>query len=247
MQRPLDAASTGEAVAEGRIRYHAANVTVRVPSIDEAARDELAAAAIAQARRLRESIERPPMRATTNVSAPAARWRRSVLPEEVRQVASRSVNRVRLFPPDRDGTSLHVSTQGRPSVAAQATSSLVVEPRGQRAETKHPIAASTPVISCTATPRSSTQALRKCVEHDVGVHWLTAAGCHTASLCATAGQVQRRVRQYRAWPTRPDCLRLARPLVQAKVEGQHRYLLRGTRGDGRGGAGESLPASTFAL
>src|SRR5712691_5169469 len=38
-------------IAEGRVRYHAANVTVRVP-IDEAARDELRRA-LAEARRLR--------------------------------------------------------------------------------------------------------------------------------------------------------------------------------------------------
>ena len=77
----------------------------------------------------------------------------------------------------------------------------------------------------------STQALRKCVEHGVVVHWLTTTGHHTASLVPTAGQVQRRLRQYRALADDATCLRLARQLVQAKVEGQHRYLLRASRGD----------------
>jgi CRISPR-associated protein Cas1 len=77
----------------------------------------------------------------------------------------------------------------------------------------------------------STQALRKCVEHGVGVHWLTTSGYHTASLVATAGQVQRRIRQYRALTDEATCLRLARALVQAKIEGQHRYLLRASRGE----------------
>jgi CRISPR-associated protein Cas1 len=76
----------------------------------------------------------------------------------------------------------------------------------------------------------STQALRKCVEHGVGVHWLTTSGHHTASLVATAGQVQRRIRQYRALTDEATCLRLAQALVHARVEGQHRYLLRATRG-----------------
>src|SRR5262249_15702380 len=76
----------------------------------------------------------------------------------------------------------------------------------------------------------SAQALRKCVEHGVGVHWLTVAGHHTASLVPTAGQVQRRIRQYRALTDEATCLRLARVLALAKVEGQLRYLLRATRG-----------------
>jgi CRISPR-associated protein Cas1 len=76
----------------------------------------------------------------------------------------------------------------------------------------------------------STQAIRKCVEHDVGVHWLSTTGYHTASLVSTAGHVQRRIRQYRALTQETECLRLARALTHAKVEGQHRYLLRATRG-----------------
>jgi CRISP-associated protein Cas1 len=42
--------------------------------------------------------------------------------------------------------------------------------------------------------------------------------------------VQRRVRQYRALADEAICLRLTKALVHAKVEGQHRYLLRATRG-----------------
>src|SRR5947199_50929 len=49
----------GQPVPEGRIRYHAANVTVRVP-IDEAARADLRSA-IELARTLRTSVERPPI------------------------------------------------------------------------------------------------------------------------------------------------------------------------------------------
>src|SRR5207249_435541 len=77
----------------------------------------------------------------------------------------------------------------------------------------------------------STQAMRLCVEQEIGVHWLTTTGYHTASLTPTAGLVQRRLRQYRALSDETVCLRLTRALVLAKIEGQHRYLLRATRGN----------------
>src|SRR5690348_7185738 len=51
--------ATGQSVTEGRIRYHADNVTVRVP-FDDSARQDLADA-MTTARRLRESTERPPV------------------------------------------------------------------------------------------------------------------------------------------------------------------------------------------
>ena len=88
----------------------------------------------------------------------------------------------------------------------------------------------------------STQAIRKCVEHGVGVHWLSVAGHHAASLVPTAGQVQRRVRQYKALADEAVCLHLARRLAAAKVEGQYKYLLRASRGDdeARSGVQRSL-------
>jgi len=50
---------TGRRIAEGRVRYHADNVTVRV-ALDEAARAELVAA-IERARELTQTVERPPV------------------------------------------------------------------------------------------------------------------------------------------------------------------------------------------
>ena len=55
-------------------------------------------------------------------------------------------------------------------------------------------------------------------------------GYHTGSMVASAGQVQRRIRQYRALTDEATCLRLAKALTHAKIEGQHRYLLRASRG-----------------
>jgi CRISPR-associated protein Cas1 len=158
----------------------------------------------------------------------------------VRQERQPEHNPVRLFPPDRDGTTLHVVSQG--AHVGCSGDSLVVRPRDttQQPATKHPIRG-VDTLLLHGFAQVSTQALRKCVEHGVGVHWLTTSGYHTASLTATAGQVQRRLRQYRALSDEAVCLRLAKVLVHAKVEGQHRYLLRATRG-GADARRDLLPA-----
>ena len=214
----------GVPIPEGRIRYHATNVTVRVP-IDDAARAELRAA-IADARRLRESTDRPPITENSRLCekcslAPVC------LPEEVRQAREPERDPVRLFPADHDGATLHVVTQG--TAIGVSGDSVVLRPR-DGAETKHPIRGVETVL-VHGFNQISTQAIRKCVEHGVGVHWLSVSGHHTASLVPTAGQVQRRIRQYKALSDPAVCLRLAKQLAGAKVEAQYKYLLRATRGD----------------
>jgi CRISPR-associated protein Cas1 len=213
----------GQAIPEGRIRYHAANVTVRVP-IDDAARADLRQA-LAEARRLRTSLERPPVTDNERLCARCS-LAPVCLPEEVRHERQPERDPVRLFPPDRDGTTLHVVAQG--AQVGCSADTLVVRPRDQP-ETRHPIRGVDTVL-LHGFAQITTQALRRCVEHGVGVHWLTVTGHHTASLVPTAGQVQRRIRQYRALTDEETCLRLTRQLVHAKVEGQHRYLLRASRG-----------------
>lgn len=214
----------GQPIPEGRVRYHAANVTVRVP-IDEAARAELQEA-LATAWRLRASLERPPIADNERLCqrcslAPVC------LPEEVRHLRDPKRDAVRLFPAEPAGTTLHVVSQG--AHVGRSGDSLMVRPR-EGTPTKHPIRAVDAVV-LHGFAQVSTQALRACAEHGVAVHWLTTGGYHTGSLTATAGQVQRRIRQYQALTDEATCLRLARALVLAKVEGQHRYLLRGSRGD----------------
>jgi CRISPR-associated protein Cas1 len=226
--------ATGETVVEGRVRYHADNVTVRVP-IDDQARADLAEA-IATARRLRQTTERPPVAENEKLCvrcslAPVC------LPEEVRQADDPEHETLRLFPPDRDGTSLHVVTPG--ASVGRSGETLVVKPPDGAPATKHPIR-ETDSLLLHGYAQISTQALNLCVERGVPVHWLTTTGRHTASLTATAGQVQRRIRQYRALSDDATCLRLAKSLARAKIEGQHRYLLRGSRGD-EGAREEMLP------
>lgn len=205
----------GQPIPEGRIRYHAANVTVRVP-IDDHARNDLRTA-IAEAHRLRDSLDRPPIAVNDRLCAKCS-LAPVCLPEEVRHDREPERDPIRLFPPDRDGATLHVVTQG--AAVGITGDTLVVRPR-EGPETKHAIRGVEDVL-LHGFSQISTQAIRKCVEHGVGVHWLTLGGYHTASLVSTAGQVQRRVRQYRALTDEVTAVRLARQLAGAKVEGQYR-------------------------
>jgi CRISPR-associated protein Cas1 len=218
--------ATGERVAEGRIRYHADGVTVRVP-LDDAARAELQDA-VAMARMLRESTERPPVtdreRLCVHCSlAPVC------LPEEVRQAERPTREAHRLFPPDRDGVSLHVVKPG--AQVGRSGDSLVVRQLDDAKDVRRPIRELDAVLLHGGV-QASTQALELCSEHGVAVHWLSPSGRHIASLTSTAGQVQRRLRQYRALADEATRIRLVKALVRAKVESQHRYLLRASRGDG---------------
>jgi CRISPR-associated protein Cas1 len=213
-----------QSIPEGRVRYHAANVTVRVP-IDEQARTDLRDA-IATAQRLRATLERPPITDNERLCekcslAPVC------LPEEVRQHQDPDHKPVRLFPPDRDGATLHVISHG--TQIGRSADCLVVRPR-DGPETKHGLNGLEAIV-LHGYSQISTQAIRACSEYGIALHWLSMTGYHTGSMVASAGQVQRRIRQYRALTDEATCLRLAKALVHAKIEGQHRYLLRASRGE----------------
>jgi CRISPR-associated protein Cas1 len=191
---------------------------------------------LAEARLLRESLDRPPITDNDRLCkrcslAPVC------LPEEVRQDREPERDPLRLFPADHDGATLHVVAPGAQVGCSGDT--LVVRPRDEP-ETKHAVRGIDTVLMH-GFAQLTTQAIRLCVEHGVGVHWLSTSGHHTASLVSTAGQVQRRVRQYRWLTDEPTCLRLAKALVHARVEGQHRYLLRASRG-GKEVRDDLLPA-----
>jgi CRISPR-associated protein Cas1 len=215
--------SIGQPVTEARIRYHKDGVTVRVP-IDDAARADVRAA-VARARELRRTLERPPVTDNEKLCrrcslAPVC------LPEEVRQDREPDHQAVRLFPPDEQRTSLHVVSDG--ATVGRSGDRLVVRPR-EGPESKH-ASHEVSAVLLHGSNQITTQAIRLCVERDVAVHWITGGGRHIASLTSSVGQVQRRVRQYAALADPATRLRLAKQLVRAKVEGQHRYLLRATRG-----------------
>lgn len=214
----------GKPVPEARVHYHLDNVTVRLP-LDDAARAEVRRA-IERARELRRAIDRPPITENENLCrrcslAPVC------LPEEVRQDRDPEHEPVRLFPPDDQRAALHVVSQG--TAVGRSAERFIIRPR-EGPESKHP-SNEVSAILLHGFSQISTQALRLCVDRDVAVHWLGTGGQHIASLTADVGQVQRRIRQYRALTDDATRLRLARQLVRAKVEGQHRYLLRATRGE----------------
>ena len=100
---------TGRTVTEGRVRYHADNTMVRVPMDEEAYAD--LQQAIARARELQSSVERPPVTDNERLCvrcslAPVC------LPEEARLAQQPERQTTRLFPADDDRSVLHVLTQG---------------------------------------------------------------------------------------------------------------------------------------
>ena len=234
----LLAEATGEEVVEARIRYHAANATVRVP-IDGQALADLRAA-VARARELRESTDRPPVTDNERLCVKCS-LAPVCLPEEVRTAEHPEREPRRLFPPDRDGTTLHVLTPG--TRVGRRGESLILKHADGTTTSKG--AAAVEAVALHGYAQISTQALGLCAWKGIAVHWLTAGGRHTGSFTSTAGQVQRRVRQYRVLAAEAFCLDLARRLVTAKASGQHAYLLRASRG--KDGSRESLDQSLKGL
>jgi CRISPR-associated protein Cas1 len=257
----LVAEHMGQVIPEARVRYHADNVTVRV-AIDEQALTDLRRA-IARARELQATIERPPV--TTNERLCAKCSLAPVcLPEEARlgecgvrivdcglkaetPLVSLEANQeaeilaaneaairnpksaIRLFPADDDRASLHVMTQG--ASVGRSGDRLKVSAR-EEPDQLRPVHEVGQVVLHGFT-QITTQALRLCAEHNVGVHWITTAGTHVGSWSAGAGSVQRRIRQYKALTDEAFCLALAKRLVEARARGQLSFLLRASRDAGR--------------
>lgn len=102
-------AALGVTVAEGRIRYHADNVLVKVP-LDEQGRQQVRQA-IEQARQLRRSTERPPVTSNERLCVRCA-LAPVCLPEETRFAQAEVTEPIRLFPEDDDREIVHVLEPG---------------------------------------------------------------------------------------------------------------------------------------
>jgi len=214
--------SVGEPVPEGRIRYHAENLTVRVP-LHEAGRLEVSRA-VERARDLRSRLERPAVHPNSNRCihcslAPVC------LPEEERLSADPDWEPVRLLPAHREGKVLHVSTQG--AQVGRSSEQIVVRREGTEEQTLSCNDLSAIVLHGYA--QISTQAIQPCATSDIAVHWVSGGGQYCGALASGAGAVQRRLRQYRALADESFARGLARRVAAAKVESQLRYLLRGSR------------------
>ncbi|HOD96302.1 MAG TPA: type I-MYXAN CRISPR-associated endonuclease Cas1 [Candidatus Hydrogenedentes bacterium] len=212
----------GKPITEGRIRYHAENITVRLP-LDDAARCKVNQA-VARARELRSSLKRPAVTANERLCircslAPVC------LPEEERLACDPDWEPLRLFPRKQENTVLHVTTPGA-RVGKAGDQISVTTPDGEIQ--KFPLAQIESMV-IHGYGQVTTQALQLCVLNRIPVHWMSASGFYITGAVPDSGQVQRRIRQYEALRDESFKMSLAQKLVHAKVEGQLRYLLRATR------------------
>lgn len=241
---------SGQKVTEGRIRYHADSVMVRVP-IDGASL-ELLEKAISRARELQSSAVRPPV---TNNERQCVHCSLApiCLPEETRlaerltdsdgggrssRFARRALKvKVRLFPAEDDRQALHVMTPGA-RVGRKGDRIEVVPPKtADGLATVYPVHEIGQII-LHGFAQISTQALGFCAQQNIGVHWLTGGGRYLGSWVSGVGSVQRRIRQYKALTDATLCLTLAKRLAEARVRSQLSFLLRTSRESGHGQTNE---------
>jgi CRISP-associated protein Cas1 len=220
----LLAEHTGQEVKEAVIHYHADNQKVRLTVEPKAVLAEVRAA-VARARELRISLERPPV-ATPEKLCRTCSLAPECLPEEERFALLETDKPQRLFPGDDDRRIIHLVEQGA-AIRRDGEQLVVILPDGA----KKPL----PGMNILAlvlhgNVQISTQAIHFCAAHNIGVHWLSYGGHYVGALTPGAGRVQRRHRQYQALQERSLQIQLARRLVEAKVENQLRYLLRAVRG-----------------
>ena len=216
----------GTSIKEARVRYHADNTTVRV-SVDEQARADVRTA-VARARELSESVERPPVTDNDRLClrcslAPAC------LPEEERLAKDEDWEPVRLFPPDRERQTIHVTTQG--SRIGRSGETLTIAGADEQKQSFPVREVGELVIHGYA--QISTQAIHLCASQEVGVHWFTRGGRYVSGLVSSTSPVQRRIRQYEALRDPGLLFRLGRRLVIARVSGQLGFLLRASRSKDR--------------
>ncbi|WP_017324517.1 type I-MYXAN CRISPR-associated endonuclease Cas4/Cas1 [Synechococcus sp. PCC 7336] len=212
----------GIEIREGRIRYHADNVMVRVP-LDDRGRAEVREA-IARARLLRNSPARPPVteneRLCTRCSlAPVC------LPEEARLAHEREWQPIRLFPADDPRQIIHVLEPG--TRVGRKGDELKIQRRDCPMETL-PVRQVAQIVLHSFS-QISTQALHFCAANDVGVHWVSGGGRYIGSFDDRQGSIQRRIRQYEALTDGETCLRLARQLARCRGRGQRQFLMRAKR------------------
>lgn len=228
----------GQQVPEGRVRYLADRMTIRV-AIDEPLRAQVRRS-LARARALSNTVQRPPV--TTQEGRCVRCSLASVcLPEEARLSADPKWRTIRLLPVHPTGTPVHVlesgARVGRSDDALQVT-------RRDGEKLSFPIGEVGSVM-LHGYAQISAQAIRLCAEREIPVHWVGHSGAIIGSLAAGVSGTQRHMRQFEALRCGETCLRLARALVRCKVEAQLRFILRatrGTRGPEATGAAKSIRA-----
>lgn len=222
----------GRPVAEGRVRYHASNKTVRV-TVDDDARERLRRA-VARARELSLSLERPPVTDNENLCAKCS-LAPVCLPEEARLAAAVgdadesdcAPKPRRLFPKDDARRILHIVDPD--ARVGRAGLQFVVRDSGGE-EKKFP-GMDVGAVVLHGNAQITSQAIRFAVANDIAVHWISGGGWYIGGIAPPAG-VQRRLRQYQALQDDDLCRRLARRLAEAKIENQLRFIARQSRARG---------------
>ncbi|MCL6436434.1 MAG: type I-MYXAN CRISPR-associated endonuclease Cas1 [Leptolyngbyaceae cyanobacterium HOT.MB2.61] len=217
-------AALGITVPEGRIRYHTDNVLVHVP-LDDAGRREVREA-IARARQLKQTTERPPITSNERLCvrcslAPVC------LPEETRCAQDESYQPIRLFPEDDDRQVIHVLEAG--TCIGKSGEQLKITKRDQ--STTAIAARQVGQVVLHSYAQISTQAIYFCTEQDIGIHFISGGGRYVGSIDTRAGSIQRRIRQYKALSDPAFCLQLVRQLVTCRGQSQRKFLMRGQRGE----------------
>jgi CRISPR-associated protein Cas1 len=213
-------AALGITVSEGRIRYHADNVLIRVP-LDEQGR-QWVKDSIQQAKELRKSAYRPPV--TNNEHLCTRCSLASVcLPEEARLAHNKEWHPLRLFPQDDEREVLHIL---EPGTRVGRTGEQLKISRRDQADEKVSVGQVSQVV-LHSFAQISTQAVHFLAYKDVGIHFVSGGGCYIGSVDTRVGSIQRRIRQYQALSQSDFCLELARKLVNCRGEGQRKFLMRG--------------------
>ncbi|RCJ25732.1 type I-MYXAN CRISPR-associated endonuclease Cas4/Cas1 [Nostoc sp. ATCC 43529] len=213
----------GITVTEGRIRYHADNVLVRVP-LDDAGRTAVKEA-IQQARTLRQSTHRPPVIDNERLCARCS-LAPVCLPEEARLAHDKEWQPIRLFPEDDERQVIHILEPG--TSVGRTGEQIKITRRNQPVETVPARQVGQVVLH--SFSQISTQALHFCADQNIGVHFISGGGRYLGSFDSRQGSIQRRIRQYAALTSPDGCLELARKLVICRGQGQRKFLMRGTRG-----------------
>ena len=219
----------GGPVPEGRVRYHANNKTVRV-TVDDAARERLRRA-VARARELSLSLERPPVTDNENLCAKCS-LAPVCLPEESRLAAAietagdaAGVSKPRrLFPKDDARRILHVVDRD----AQVRRSGLQLVVRNSEGMEKRFPGMDVSAVILHGGAQITSQAIHFAAANDIAVHWISGGGWYVGGV-APPGGAQRRLRQYRALQDEDVRLRLARRLAEAKMENQVRFVARQSR------------------
>jgi CRISP-associated protein Cas1 len=209
-------------ITEGRIRYHADNVMVRIP-LDDIGRQDVRAA-IDRARILRASPCRPPVTDNERLCPPCS-LAPVCLPEEARLAHDREWQPVRLFPADDERQILHVL---EPGTNIGRTGEQLKISRKKALIEKVPARQIGQVVLHSFS-QISTQALYFCAEQGIGVHLVSGGGRYLGSFDSRQGSIQRRIAQYAALSQPAQCLELAKQLVTCRGQSQRKFLMRGKR------------------